>query len=218
MYNLAESISNLPLFEYGVAGAIIVVGFVVGLIRRYENKKLKTIPYNEYPHINWNVHSQIHELLTELRIESVADRVKIVQFHNGGTFVDGVSMMKMSLTHESVSKGVSAESGRLQSILISLFSPIIVKIIEDLPTFYVTKNEKDTFSKNYLLGESVYSFMALPLKHNSNITGYLMMQWCSPSKSNVAHRHIENITTGFLTTRNLIQVHLEEQLRNKIIK
>ena len=170
MNTLAESVVNLPLFEYGVAGAIIVVGFVVGLIRRYEINKLKSPPHKEFAPIDWKTHSQIHELLTELRIESDAARVQIVQFHNGGTFVDGVSMMKMSLTHESVSKGVSAESGRLQSILISLFSPIIVKIIDDLPTFYVINDEKDTFSKNYLLGDSVYSFMALPLKHNTNIT------------------------------------------------
>jgi len=214
---LAESVVNLPLFEYGVAGAIIVVGFVVGLIRRYEINKLKSPPHKEFAPIDWKTHSQIHELLTELRIESDAARVQIVQFHNGGTFVDGVSMMKMSLTHESVSKGVSAESGRLQSILISLFSPIIVKIIDDLPTFYVINDEKDTFSKNYLLGDSVYSFMALPLKHNTNITGYLMIQWCSPSKSNLAHRHLEGISAGLATTRNLIQVHLAEQLRNIII-
>jgi hypothetical protein len=63
--------------------------------------------------------------LTELRVKVDCARAQIVQFHNGEYFMDGISMKKLSLTHESLSKGVSEEAGKTTNILISLFTPLM---------------------------------------------------------------------------------------------
>ena len=48
------------------------------------------------------IHSEIHELLTELRIVTDSARTQVIQLHNGDYFMDGVSMRKFSVTHESL--------------------------------------------------------------------------------------------------------------------
>ena len=67
---------------------------------------LKTKKKKEYNSF-WSIHSQVHETLTELRVMSDCARVHLVQFHNGEYFLDGISMKKLSLTHESLNKGTS---------------------------------------------------------------------------------------------------------------
>lgn len=88
------------LFEYGIATASFLVGAYYGIKKikekLFSNKKKKEC--KQY----WNIHSEIHEILTELRIRTDAARAQIIQFHNGEYFMDGVSMKKMSLTHESL--------------------------------------------------------------------------------------------------------------------
>ncbi len=52
------------------------------------------------------IHSQLHEELTKVRLQAKAARVYIAQFHNGGEFLDGSSIRKWSITHESVRSGI----------------------------------------------------------------------------------------------------------------
>ncbi len=90
-----------------IIGAIIA-GIIIGIIgvakkRRYflRSKLFKDNRIKEK-------HTQIHELLTEMRILSRTSRCLIFQFHNGGSFADGSSIKRFSVTHESVSVGVES--------------------------------------------------------------------------------------------------------------
>jgi hypothetical protein len=56
------------------------------------------------------IHSEIHEMLTELRVLTDSARAQIIQFHNGEYFMDGVSMRKFSVTHESLEKGIDSDA------------------------------------------------------------------------------------------------------------
>lgn len=202
---------SLPLYiEIGLAISTLVFGFIAGSYRQLLKFKCKQ---KKDKAIDWMIHSEIHELLTELRYETDAARAQLVQFHNGEYFMDGVSMKKLSLTHESLSVGVSAEADKLKGLLISLFTPLITKIVKDSPELIITKNEDDSFFKNFLLSSNVQSYLALPIKHENNICGYIMLQWCSPTKVKKASSNINEINERFTSVRNLIQIQLEEQRR-----
>lgn len=202
---------SLPMWmEIGLAISALVFGFFAGAWRQVAKNKKKT---KVNKNIDWHVHTQIHELLTEMRYSTDAARAQLIQFHNGEYFMDGVSMKKLSLTHESLSKGVSAGGERLHGLLLSLFTPLIGKVLDDVAVLHHTKQEKDSFFKNFFLAESVDSYMVLPIKHSGVISGYIIVQWCSPAKTKSVEKKIEEITEIVLETRNQIQIQLDDQLR-----
>jgi hypothetical protein len=75
------------------------------------------------------IHTEIHELLTELRVHTKAMRVSVLQFHNGEYFMDGISMRKFSITHESSHRGYISQSLKFKNVLCSLFIPLLNKIL-----------------------------------------------------------------------------------------
>jgi hypothetical protein len=129
------------------------------------------------------VHSEIHELLTELRVLTDAARTQVIQFHNGEYFMDGISMRKFSLTHESVEKGIESDGVRLQSCLCSMFLPLLLLISENNPKIHYTVDLQETYVKQYLESRNVEAFSVLPVKINNMTTGFVMVQWCSGMKA-----------------------------------
>jgi hypothetical protein len=211
MTNFFSSITFGSWIDIGIALFALISGFMIGW-----KKKSSTIKKNKQKankQTNWYIHSQIHELLTELRFSTDAARAQLVQFHNGEYFMDGVSMRKMSLTHESLAKGVSADGDRLQGMLISLFTPLIGKILEDAAHLHLTKEDKDSYFKNFLVSGSIVSYMVLPVRCENNVCGFLMLQWGSSAKTKSTEKNMSIVVEKMEETRNQIQIQLDEQLR-----
>lgn len=129
------------------------------------------------------VHSEIHELLTELRVLTDAARSQVIQFHNGEYFMDGISMRKFSLTHESVEKGVESDGERLQGYLCSMFLPLLLLINQNDAKIHYTSDLPETYVKQYFESRNVEAFSVLPVKINNMITGFIINQWCSGNKA-----------------------------------
>lgn len=195
-------------FNYWIELGIAVAVAISASIWKLWPKKI----YKE-DDMDWKIHTDIHEQLTELRVLSYAARAQLIRFHNGEYFMDGVSMRKLSLTHESLARGISAESDKKTNLLISLFSPLIEKIINNSADMYFTTLEKEGFHKSFLEISNINSFMVLPVKYKNNINGYLMLQWCSPNKTKKALNNIVQISKLLTDVRDRTQVLLEEQTR-----
>jgi hypothetical protein len=195
--------------ELGFAASIFFGAFVYKIISglKLKNKTLFTD--------NWDIHSNIHECLTELRVLTDAARTQVIQFHNGEYFMDGVSMRKLSCTHESVSKGVSAQGDKTTNLLISLFAPLVEKITKDSPEPHLVKEDLEGFSKHSMEASNVHCYSVLPLKHKNNISGFIMTQWCSPVKAKQVMNHSDDIKRYIHAARNQIEIYLDEQGREK---
>ena len=75
--------------------------------------------------------SLVTNKVEEIKDSTGADRVWIVQFHNGGTFYPtGKSIQKFSMFYESVSQGTNSIQLNFQNIPISLFSKSINYLLE----------------------------------------------------------------------------------------
>ena len=193
----------------------IELGIAVAVVISASIWKLWPKKTEQEDDMDWRVHSDIHEQLTELRVLSDAARAQLIRFHNGEYFMDGVSMRKLSLTHESVSRGVAAEGDKKTGLLISLFAPLIEKIINNSADMHFITSEREGFHKSFMEISNVNSFMVLPVKYKNNISGYLMLQWCSPSKTKKALNNIVQTSKLITDARDRIQVLLEEQTRVK---
>ena len=174
------------------------------LKERKEIKKQKVaLPDNCF----WKVHTVLHETLTELRLKTDCARAQIVQFHNTGEFLDGISMKKLSLTHESLDKGVSSEMSVKQNLLLSMCVEGLMLLLEDDSKIYIVDTLEDSWCKQLLENSNVVAFSFLPLKKYGQAIGYVMVQWCSWNKADNVDEvemseHVE-------TARNLIEVQLD---------
>ena len=193
--------------ELGMAFSLIGIGYIVGLIKKQLLIKKKSLK------VSWSTHSQIHELLTELRVKVDSARAQIVQFHNGEYFMDGISMKKMSLTHESLSKGVSEEADKTNNILISLFIPLMKKVIEDLAEVHKTVDDENSTGKHIMMSNNTIAYAVLPLRHKNTISGYIIIDWCSEAK--VKRIDPTEVSTFLTEARDYTEVYLKDILKEE---
>jgi hypothetical protein len=162
---------------------------------------------------SWDVHSAIHETLTELRVQTDSARTQLVQFHNGGEFIDGISMKKMSLTHESLTRGVSSEMPTKQDIPITMCVAGLGLLKSDKPVIHITEELEESWCKNYYQNTNTIAFSMLPVKMKNNIVGYVMCQWCSWNKTDIIDE--DSISKELEDARVLIEVQLGHQIMSK---
>lgn len=193
--------------ELGMAISLIGIGYIVGLIKKQFAHKKKSLT------VSWSTHSQIHELLTELRVKVDGARAQIVQFHNGEYFMDGISMKKLSLTHESLSKGVSEEAGKTTNILISLFTPLMEKILKDTVEVYRTTEDDNGICKHMMMANNTVAYAVLPLRHKNSISGYIIIDWCSEIKAK--RINLDEVVQFLTEARDYTQVYLKDILKEE---
>jgi transcriptional regulator with GAF, ATPase, and Fis domain len=183
----------------GIAFAFSVWKFVK------KNKKL------DYQVEFTSIHSEIHELLTELRLVTDSARTQVIQLHNGEYFMDGVSMRKFSVTHESLERGIDSCANRMHAVLCSLFIPLLTLVLENSAKIQYVTDLKDSYFKQFFESRNIEAFSVLPLKVKNQITGFLLVQWCNSKK-------IDDIEPVFVShqvekIRNAIKVQLLSQPR-----
>jgi Fe2+ transport system protein B len=199
---------NPELFEYGIATATFFVGAYYG-IKKVKDKIFSSKKKKEGKQY-WNIHSEIHEILTELRIRTDAARAQIIQFHNGEYFMDGVSMKKMSLTHESLRSGISAEVHQKKDVLISAYIDFIRSILDSKYQFEVVGTMKESYQKQLFIASNVVAYMAIPLQSKGMKVGYVIVHWCSDEKVEKVH---ENTASNELKyAKDRIEVQLGQQI------
>jgi len=204
-------------FEFGgILAAILAGGLISGYkvakvrgMKLLEKRKKEEFPSSFY----WSTHTHIHESLTELRVNTDCARAQVVQFHNGGYFLDGISMKKMSLTHESLAPGVSSEMGIKKDLLLSMCIDGLNLLMINEPKLHITDSLEDSWCKQFLENSNVIAFSFLPLKKYGQAIGYVMVQWCSWRHTDDvdeidASEHIEH-------AKNLIEVQLDILKKNK---
>lgn len=205
--DIIKGVSMNHWLELGMALSLIGVGYFVGLVKKQLMLKTKSRK------VSWSTHSQIHELLTELRIKTDAARSQIVQFHNGEYFMDGISMKKLSLTHESLSKGVSEETGKTTNILISLFTPLMEKILKDEVEVYKTADDDNGICKHMMMANNTVAYAVLPLRYKNSISGYIIIDWCSEAKTKRINS--EEVISFLTEARDYTQVYLKDILKEE---
>ena len=95
----------------------------------------------------------IHFTIREIRRQYHADRIYIMQFHNGGYFYTNSPMQKASVTYERNSDGLERISDKFQNVLVShhtwyltetmggkMFYADLDSQMSDLPTKSLLKN------------------------------------------------------------------------------
>jgi len=156
-----------------------------------------------------NLHTQIHELLTELRVVTKSMRASILQFHNGEYTVDGISMLKFSVTHESTFKGYETQVYKLKNSLCSVYIPLLTKVIENRAIIHYTKSLPDSYVKSFIDDENVSQYSCLPLRNKGVNVGFILVQWHHDFE--LQNGDQESAMVAFEGIRDSIQIQLAQQ-------
>jgi hypothetical protein len=155
------------------------------------------------------IHTEIHELLTELRLTGKSMRATILQFHNGEYFMDGISMRKFSITHESAHRGYISQAVKFKNVLCSLFIPLLNKVIEDKAIIYQVAGMSESYAKHFFEDENISHYSVLPLKNKNITVGFILMQWHFDFPPELENE--EAIMKHFDTIRDSVQIQLSYQ-------
>jgi hypothetical protein len=119
---------NWESVSFFVTGVIVPIG--VSLIKnKIENRKTKK---EDKLTREIKVSGLVNHKLEDIKNKFHADRVWVLQFHNGGHYYPtGKSIQKFSMFYENVANNVDSVKTIFQNIPVSLFSPSINKVLED---------------------------------------------------------------------------------------
>jgi hypothetical protein len=160
------------------AGVVFGIPALFHLAKKFSAKKQKPVSRKFITR-----HSRINEYLTELRVKLDGARTNIIQFHNGGQIINGESMQKMSVTHESCVDGIKETHGDRQDVLLSMWSDFLEKLSQEDAKPILTSTLNPSHFKRVLEANTVLMFSTLPLRGlKGNLLGAVVVEWCNWSK------------------------------------
>jgi len=120
---------------------------------------------------------RLQELLVEIRVKVVADRVSIYLFHNGEHYINGNSILRLSGAYESLAPGISNYKEYSQNILVSTI-PEAVAFLCDLAVsrevcYQETQELPTCYYRAVLETQGVRAVAKYPLFCNGHIIGFV---------------------------------------------
>ena len=161
-----------------VSCATAVVG--VWLKLKFDEKKSKQLNYDP------NLHGSVISALEFTKSQTEADRVYVMEFHNGENYFSGKSQQKLSCTYEVVSEGISCEYASLQNIRISNMHSMVQYIAMEKPFICedIEKYTDDISFKSFLQEKGVQSLFAQPVKSlNGKILGIIIIEYVKEKRA-----------------------------------
>ncbi len=171
--------------EVGMVLIVVMAGLAIGATTINSSVKNKKKIINPCASSYREQHTRIHEFLTEIRVKLGAERAAVLQFHNGGNFLDGSSMKKFSLTHESCVVGVSESMGSRQNLQVTAFMEMLEILSRDQASVEITSSLPDCHLKRHLEANHTLVYSMLPLKNARGVltVGCLLVEWCNWDKA-----------------------------------
>jgi len=120
----------------------------------------------------------VHLSIRSIRRKYNADRVKIIQFHNGGNFYTESPMQRASITYERCSDGLERLSDKMQNVLVSNYTFYVKSVIAGGVYEYDVKHIDDLATRSLLESFGTQSHCAVPLwDKQQHLVGVLCLDW-----------------------------------------
>ena len=170
--------------------AIIAVtmfaGYALNEIKKYLDQRRKNRKDNVAT--MFKTLERVYEKLIECRVETSANSVMVLEFHNGDHFMSDSPILKMTSTYETNDASVTKISPEIHNKLITKTQVFVQDLVKKEYITYIdidNLQESDDFIEILKMKEAK-EFYALPLKNNKkDIIGVICLVYYSgkPSKS-----------------------------------
>jgi hypothetical protein len=201
---------------FGELLGTLIIGVVIGAIGVIKKRKANLKTAAKRTELFVQQHSRIHEMLTELRLTIRASRCLIFQFHNGGSFADGTSIKRFSVTHESSDSTVSSILLETQDALLTRYMEVVRLLDEQQNKILAVSSLPPSAFRSCLEINNVQYFSMSSLKCADGLTpiGFLCCQWCSADQLD----QIESEGVSEDTLENLIAESVSQINSHLMIK
>ncbi len=159
------------------ATSILVALIASGFFKRFWDKKrensskkklVKQIEKDEL----------VHFTLKEIRRKYHADRIYIIQFHNGGVFYTSSPMQKASVTFERCSDGLERISDHLSHIFVSHYTWFIKSTLSDSMFYTNCENIEDVSTKALFRKFGTQATAAVPIYDiQEQLVSIMVLDW-----------------------------------------
>ena len=120
----------------------------------------------------------VHFTLKEIRRKFHADRIYLIQFHNGGTFYTNAPMQKASVTYERCSDGLERVSDHLMHIFVSHYTWFIKNTIDEEMFYIDCEQIEDVATKALFRKFGTQANAAVPIYDNSDqLISIMVLDW-----------------------------------------
>ena len=120
----------------------------------------------------------VHFTLKEIRRKYHADRIYIIQFHNGGIFYTNSPMQKASVTFERCSDGLERISDHLQHIFVSHYTWFIKNTLSESMFYTDCENIEDVATKALFRKFGSQATAAVPIYDiQEQLVSIMVLDW-----------------------------------------
>jgi thioredoxin-related protein len=139
----------------------------------------------------------VHFTLKEIRRKFHADRIYLIQFHNGGTFYTNAPMQKASVTYERCSDGLERVSDHLMHIFVSHYTWFIKNTIDEEMFYIDCEQIEDVATKALFRKFGTQATASVPIYDNSDqLISIMVLDWVFSEIPNAFIKD-EDFTTQF---------------------
>jgi hypothetical protein len=170
---LGEILEALITSITSITVALIAAGFFKRFSDRNKenNSKKKLVKQIEKDEL-------VHFTLKEIRRKFHADRIYLIQFHNGGTFYTNAPMQKASVTYERCSDGLERVSDHLMHIFVSHYTWFIKNTIDEEMFYIDCEQIEDVATKALFRKFGTQANAAVPIYDNSDqLISIMVLDW-----------------------------------------
>lgn len=171
-------ISEIDWYSIGFGVGSFILGASAGwspkIMKLFKRKKTIVDSLSD----SMEMHLRMQDLVTDLRRDYDSSRAFIYIFHNGGYFLNGDSIKKMSCIYESVKKGVSYEAMNGQSLSTTI-APLIMQSVTNEPKFFIVKEMQESTDKHLLEARNVYASAYVAIKRSAQVIGFVGIHYCN---------------------------------------
>jgi thioredoxin-related protein len=120
----------------------------------------------------------VHFTLKEIRRKYHADRIYIIQFHNGGIFYTNSPMQKASVTFERCSDGLERVSDHLNNIFVSHYTWFIKSTLSESMFYTDCENIEDVATKALFRKFGAQATAAVPIYDiQEQLVSIMVLDW-----------------------------------------
>lgn len=175
--NIYETITKFAIEEINLTVLLATTAIFIYLRKRLYNYVKRNFFYNYYLK-DCSLNSQIRVNLVEILKDSNCDRVLLLQFHNGEKFLNNVSLIRVTLTHQVTKSNITLYED-IQSIPLSFLGREL-EIINSVKMTWVYSDSTYTKCADYLKAINVKLYGAILLRNNFGTPiGILGLHYCS---------------------------------------
>ncbi len=215
---LGSSNFSYSSIDFWINIGAAIVGLIGGMLASVTYLKNRIVFWKKQEEIDAAItvddirrYGQVQEILTTLRNQCGADRVQILQFHNGGKFLDGSSMKRMSVTHESCSYGVAYEYMHMQAVLATLLWEKIEMVKKDESQIHLVNTLSESTLRTYCRSKGTEAFAVLPIRKDALVIGFVNLDWLD---AETAPSNPMEFALMLEEQRNYIELQLAKEQKN----